>query len=256
MLILVISRCKMERLVSALVFLFFSNLLSAAAAEVQAENLAEKNALLNPADLQRALAELEKIWTSTQPNERPPKEETNSEKQSEEQEYGIQLKASDASIALVGQITKLKVLTDESVFQAADKKLVIKSGNRRVLRVLTKEIVLNKKKRDGNESRAHEAEESEHNIVVLGIKPGRASLLIKASQIIQKSAADSPVESCMRKCLKPFAVRICHTTLSETKNSTFELADPPFSAKTSLLYWGKMMDCCHQPVSRDLKNLL
>ncbi len=100
---------------------------------------------------------------------------------------GIHLKPSDASIGLVGQMIKVQVILDSPY---PNQKLVVSSGNRRIFRALTKEVTLTGK--SGNGSQAGNLE-----ILLLGLKPGRAHLHVKVGLVRQ----DKHHFSCLRVCL-------------------------------------------------------
>ena len=131
--------------------------------------LSERNEtlLLIPSDLQEVFEDLEKLWTTEANEVLPPVDPV----------HGIQFKPSEASIGLVGQKTNIKVVLDESDPVDLDRKLIVTSGNRRIFRVLTKEIILPGKSWNGSEGTVNHP--TGLNIVLLGFKPGRARLNVQ-----------------------------------------------------------------------------
>ena len=131
-----------------------------------------KTLLLSPSELQEIFKDLEKLWT-TEANEVLPPDPV----------HGIQLRPSEASIGLVGQRTKIKVIVDQSLSVDQDRKLVVTSGNRRIFGVLTKEIILPGKK-NGNITQQHAVAEDGLSIVLLGFRPGRARLFVQVNSVM------------------------------------------------------------------------
>ena len=130
-----------------------------------------KTLLLSPSDLQEIFRDIEKLWT-TEANDILPSDPI----------HGIQLWPSEASIGLVGQKTKIRVIPDESYSNVLDRKLIVSSGNRRIFRVLTKEIIL--PGTVGNRSDGHFGlikDKTGLNIILLGLKPGRAQLHVQVN---------------------------------------------------------------------------
>ena len=128
-----------------------------------------KTLLLSPPDLQEIFRDIEKLWTPEANDALPP-----------DSIHGIQLRPSNASIGLVGQKTKIKVIPDESYSTNLDRKLIVSSGNRRIFRVLTKEIIL--PGTVGNRSDGLFGlvkDKTELSIILLGLKPGRTQLHVQ-----------------------------------------------------------------------------
>ena len=151
-------------------------LLSAITSVELSEN--NETLLLSPSDLQEVFEDLEKLLT-TEANEVLPPDPV----------YRIQLKPSEASIELVGQKTKIKVVVDESHPVDLDRKLILASGNRKIFSVLTKEIILPGKNWNGSEETGNNPgsvakHETGPNFFLFGFKPGRARLNIKVIIII------------------------------------------------------------------------
>ena len=135
-----------------------------------------KTLLLNPSHLQEIFKDLEKLWMT----------EANDVLQPDPPVHGIHLKPSHASVGLVGQRSKIKIIPDESYSIVLDRKLIVTSSNRKIFRVLTKEIVLpgtvgnrSQGTRKSSGSGSDLDDRTGLNIVLFGLKPGRAQLNIQ-----------------------------------------------------------------------------